>query len=96
MPILSFYITYNYFIDLWKYIYHTTFRNKASETSHLTYDEKNALWYIAGCHSESEKPNTKQNHLRTTNLQLYYKEPGDDPEGNDGDECLLAVRRADT
>ena len=98
-PILSFYITYNYFIDLWKYIYPTTVRNKASETSHLTYDEENALWYIAGYVIRKVKSQTHKAESSSHDkfiLDSFIEESGDDGEGNDDDECLSPVSSADT
>ena len=49
-PVLSFYITYNYFISKWKSKFSLNHQPTYSvnETSHLTYDEESALWYIGG------------------------------------------------
>lgn len=50
-PVLSFYLTYTYFICHWKIIHPTKSTlpiNTSSETSHLSYDEENVLWYIGG------------------------------------------------
>lgn len=46
--VLSFFLTYNYFITLWEKKYPTKQKDRSTETSHLTFDEKNALWYIGG------------------------------------------------
>ena len=50
-PVLSLYLTYIYFIRHWKIIHPTKSTlpiNTSSETSHLSYDEENALLYVGG------------------------------------------------
>ena len=48
--VLSFYVTYHYFIRLWESKYPTTANNTKciTETTYLSYDEENAVWYIGG------------------------------------------------
>ena len=48
--VLSFYVTYHYFIHLWESKYPTTANNRKciTETTYLSYDEENAIWYIGG------------------------------------------------
>ena len=48
--VLSFYVTYHYFIRLWESKYPTSANNTKciTETKHLSYDEENAIWYIGG------------------------------------------------
>ena len=47
-PVLSFYVTYHYFIRVWESKYPTKASKQTIETSHLSFDEQNALWYVGG------------------------------------------------
>uniref|UniRef100_A0A1X7VEP6 Transposable element P transposase-like RNase H domain-containing protein n=1 Tax=Amphimedon queenslandica TaxID=400682 RepID=A0A1X7VEP6_AMPQE len=65
-PILSFYITYHYFTRLWQNRYPTTTRdtNGTVQTTHLSYDEESALWYIGGYLIRKVRRKIKENDDR--------------------------------
>ena len=48
-PVLSFYVTYTLFIRHWQHKYPTKQDlHNTNEVLHLTYNEQNTLWYLAG------------------------------------------------
>ena len=90
-PVLSFYVTYTYFVNVWKQQYpENHHQNTATETSHLTYDEENALWYIGGYiirkilkKVEASKSSLKEELLAVINdrfLETSYDELDEDKQ----------------
>ena len=67
-PILSFHTTLQLLYSLWKHHHPTTAIKTSQEIQHLSYDEQNALWYVAGY------------ILRKLRLQLEKNRMGKDSE----------------
>ena len=67
-PILSFHTTLQLLYRLWKHHHPTTAIQTSQEIQHLSYDEQNALWYVAGY------------ILRKLRLQLEKNRMGKDSE----------------
>ncbi len=96
-PVLSFYITYNLFIRRWENKYPTKepLHNKSNVLPHLTYDEQNALWYVAGYLLRQVKINLKKRKASDDILamieSLEDKEISD--TNDDGKEEILDSRK---
>ena len=84
-PVLSFYITYTLFIRYWSSKYPANeLHHDASEVSHLTYEEQNALWYVAGYILKKVKKEVKGNE----GIIDYFIEEGTDTDNEEiEDDC---------
>ncbi len=89
--ILSFYIMLRFFYRTWQYTHPTTTAddNQASssnEIQHLTYDEQNALWYVAGYILRKVRKQLEKRKGNDDNLAILesFKEDSMD-DGNETD-----------
>ncbi|XP_019862720.1 PREDICTED: uncharacterized protein LOC109591422 [Amphimedon queenslandica] len=87
-PILSFHLTYSYFTFTLKLKYPTTISSiemsRSPETSHLQYDEENAIWYIGGYIIRQIKKRSQYTHLHDM-IDSFLEAESDDDDDVGGD-----------
>ena len=93
-PVLSFYVTYTLFIRHWQHKYPTKQDlHNTNEVSHLTYNEQNTLWYLAGYIIRKIKKQMKgKEELIDTFIEEDMEDSDDDEECSAKDWLKLIDR----